>query len=56
MATRSQPLYTLKKEGCTEDFNRKLNYLEGRHYAIQVFAADFVVDKYSRIRSGWPRR
>ena len=48
MTTLSQTLYTLKKEGYTQDFNLKLNYLEGRRYAIQVFAADFVVDKYFR--------
>ncbi|WP_217275288.1 phosphoribosylpyrophosphate synthetase [Hymenobacter sp. BRD128] len=48
MTTLSQTLTALKKEGYTEDFNLKQNYLEGRNFAIRVFADDFVVDKHFR--------
>ncbi len=48
MTTLSEIIAKLKAEGYTEDFNLKGNCLECHGNLIQVFPAEFVVDKHYR--------
>ena len=48
LPTLSETLALLKKEGYTEDFNLKGNFLAGQRSAIQLAPDEFVVDQYFR--------
>jgi hypothetical protein len=46
--TLSETMSELRKQGYTEDFNLQQNCLECRNGEFNVFADEFVVDKYFR--------
>ena len=46
MTTLSETITKLKKEGYTEDFNLEQHFLTGRSTAVQLAAAEFVVDSH----------
>ena len=48
LPTLSETMNQLRKEGYTEDFNLQQNCIECRGGAFQLFADDFIVDKYFR--------
>ena len=48
MTTLSEILNKLKKEGYTEDFNRKESGSEGPGNLIRVHSEEFVVDRHYR--------
>lgn len=44
----AETLNELRKEGYVEDFNLRQNCLECRNGAFEVFADEFIIDKYYR--------